>query len=1535
MTGAEIAIIGMSGRFPDAANVREFWGNLIDGKESIKFMSEQEIHDLENPALSNNPHFVPAKGGHIGQLDWFDAAFFNYTPREAEIMDPQFRLFHECVWSALEDAGYAKEDYPGLIGLYAGASGNFQWQKKLKDSKKYSNRKGLSSIQFVERDFLPTLISYNLNLKGPGYNVQTACSTSLVAIHLACQAILNGECNIALAGGVSVSYGLDNGYVFQEGSIFSPDGHCRAFDANAKGCIHGSGAGVVVLKLLEDALADNDHIYAVIRGSAINNDGKRKVGFTAPSILGQSDVIRSAHQVAEIDPKDISYVEAHGTGTEIGDPIEVEALKMAFGNDATNYCGIGSVKTNIGHLDAAAGVTGVIKTALALKHSTIPPSLHFVSPNPKIDFANSPFYVVNELKEWKSDRVRLAGVSSFGIGGTNAHVVLEEAPKKSEVPSERSCHLLSFSAKTKNSVDKWVADFSGFLQKEENYHIADIANTLQKGRKTFPYRGFLVCADKAEAIAKLNAGEVVYNDVSAQPNVSAVFMFPGQGAQYVRMGLDLYRSEPLFRDELQACLDIYRSVTGRNLEELLYPSDGTDTGDAITQTSITQPLLFVFEYSLARMLMKLGIRPQAMIGHSIGEYVAACLSGVISLEDAISLVVKRGQLIQQLAKGSMLSVTLNEQDVQQYIDDKISLAVVNSSSACVLSGPSEAIAAVQEKLKLAGISATLLKTSHAFHSAMMEPALDAFRRSFEGIQLNAPSIPFISNVTGDFISNEDAVSPDYWVRQLRHTVKFAAGIERLMQQDDVVFIEAGPGNSLSSFVMKHAARKENHKIMTTVRNVRVACKDDQYLYENIGKLWLMGVPVNFTPLYSGEARNTVPLPTYCFDRIRLDSPAEPARVQENNEAVAQEGKKRLADWFYSPVWQQAPSASPVINNEFFDSRQQWIVFAKDGAFPAALTRYLPVDNTRIVRPGEQFAKIDNNNFVLDPKSEGDGAKLVQALDISPDETIHIIHAWPLTENITETLSLQRCTEQLDTNFYCLLNVVRVLGFRQGNTHITILTNNTFEITGGDGLFPENAANAALVKILPLEYRNMYCRLIDLSAEHISRGNEMQTLQLVFSMLSRSTPEKVIALRGRCEWTPMVKPVDMERFPAQESLLADNKVYVVLGLGGMGVYMAKHIAENFRSKVIIIHRSPFPDRLEWEQILAAGNGQLATKVRILNDVASHAKGEIHLMQADISDMQEMASAVDSIEAAHGLISGVIHAAGVIDTGGIVQRRSNESVADSVRAKVQGAIIIDTLFSQKELDFFMVFSSLGNELYEEKFGEIGYNIANEFLDAYVHSTSNINRKIGINWCDWQEVGMAMKAIDALFNSEETRQKEMQNFSEVAILPQEGVEAFSRVCNSRLTHVLLYPFDLGKRLQQRDKTLLNYNEFLEQKFKMLTDMSDSNFVPQIRSASMDENVLNIWKEYLGYKEIGIHDNIFEIGASSLDVVQVNNIFKSVLGIDVPVTTLFEYPTIHSFLKFIKGADAVENTADAAGRIDKGRNKLDKLKKLSNTKG
>jgi amino acid adenylation domain-containing protein len=784
----DIAIIGMSGRFPQAPNIDIFWRNLCDAREGISSLSDSDLLAAGvYPDLLADPRYVKAAASLDG-IDLFDAPFFGFSPREAEMLDPQHRLFLQSAWHALESAGYVPDRFPGPIGLFAGTGFNTYLLAALRSNPEIiATVESFQTIISNDKDFLPTRVSYRLNLRGPSVAVQTACSTSLVAIHMACQSLLNGECEVALAGGVSIPITQDMGYLYQEGGILSSDGHCRAFDAQASGTIGGSGVGIVVLKRLAEAQADGDNILAVVKGSAINNDGSDKVGYTAPSISGQARVITEAQAIAGVDPATITYVEAHGTATALGDPIEIAALTQAFsaGTNKRGFCAIGSVKTNIGHLDTAAGVTGLIKTAMALKHRQIPPSLHFERPNPRIDFANSPFYVNTELRPWETNGTpRRAGVSSFGIGGTNVHLILEEAPEAGPSEVAEGWQLLVLSARSDHALSRMAARLAEYIKQHPELNLADVAYTLQEGRKAFAHRLIVVCRTLSEAVAALEGeggeGQRPYRAVAGERATPIVFMFPGQGAQYVGMGRELYAQEPEFRSVIDRCSETMKQESGIDLRWVLYPSqDGgpAEEGQAvelINQTRMTQIALFAVELGLARMWQSKGVQPEAMIGHSLGEYVAGCLAGVMSEEQAIGLVAKRGALMQGAQSGSMLAVALSESAVREYLQkagSRLDVAAINGPQQCVVSGEEEEIAQFERRLNESGIAATRLKTSHAFHSRMMEEIIVKYRREVDGVKLMRPIIRYISNVSGKWISTEEAQDADYWSRQMREHVR--------------------------------------------------------------------------------------------------------------------------------------------------------------------------------------------------------------------------------------------------------------------------------------------------------------------------------------------------------------------------------------------------------------------------------------------------------------------------------------------------------------------------------------------------------------------------------------------------------------------------------------------------------------------------------------------------------------------------------------------------------------------------------------------
>jgi phthiocerol/phenolphthiocerol synthesis type-I polyketide synthase E len=785
-----IAIIGMSGRFPGAKNIDEFWENIKNGVESITFFSDQELIDAGiEPAILKDNNYVKAKG-LLDNVAEFDAAFFGFSPIEAQITDPQQRIFLECAWEALENAGYDPKTYTGSIGIYGGVGSlNTYLFKNLYLNKELRESIGDFQIGISNNnDSVCTRVSYKLNLRGPSVSVQTACSTSLVSVVMGYQSLLDYQCDIILAGAASISLPIKSGHFYQEGMIFSPDGHCRAFDAKAKGTVDGNGVGIVVLKRLTDALDDGDTIHAVIRGAAINNDGALKVGYTAPSVAGQKQVITEALNLAEVHPESITYVETHGTGTPLGDPIEIAALTQAFRTQTNKkgYCAISCVKTNIGHLDAASGVTGLIKAVLALKHQLIPPLLHFETPNPKLDLPNTPFYINTALSEWKTfEMPRRAGVSSFGIGGTNAHVILEEAPapKSPSHKSERSYQLLLLSAKTDSALETATTHLIAHLKQYPELNLADVAYTYQVGRSALTHRRMLVCETLEDALYALKTHDpkrVLSQPLKRDKAPTVVFMFPGQGAQYVNMGLALYQTESVFRKHIDHCAQWLKPHLGLDLRTLLYPTPLQNAEELNFQTAITQPALFVIEYALAQLWQSWGIQPKAMIGHSIGEYVAACLAGVLTLEEALQLVAARGRLIQSLPAGAMLAVPLPEKAIRPLLNNNLDLAALNGPAQSVVSGTFEAIDQLATQLAEQDIECQRLHTSHAFHSEMMSPILNAFLEQVQTISLKPPKIPFISNVTGTWISDQQATDPKYWIQHLRQTVRFVDGLQTIL-----------------------------------------------------------------------------------------------------------------------------------------------------------------------------------------------------------------------------------------------------------------------------------------------------------------------------------------------------------------------------------------------------------------------------------------------------------------------------------------------------------------------------------------------------------------------------------------------------------------------------------------------------------------------------------------------------------------------------------------------------------------------------------
>jgi non-ribosomal peptide synthase protein (TIGR01720 family) len=1480
-----IAIIGISGRFPGANNVAEFWHNLQAGIESISQLTDEDLLAAGiAPNCLDDSNYVKA-GGVLEDIDLFDAAFFDVNPKEAEITDPQHRLFLEYAWEALESAGYDSNRCESRIGVYAGASLNNYLSFDL-NSDQVGSAQSYQKLIGNDKDFLSTRVSYKLNLTGPSLTVQTACSTSLVAITLACQSLINYQCDMALAGGVSIRVPHKTGYLYQPGGTLSPDGHCRAFDAQAQGTTVGNGVGVVLLKRLEDAIADGDHIYAVIKGWAINNDGSQKVGYTAPSVDGQAEAIAEAIMLAGVEPETISYVEAHGTGTTLGDPIEIAALTKVFraSTDKKGFCAIGSVKTNIGHLDAAAGVTGLIKTALALKHQQIPPSLNFEQPNPQIDFDNSPFYVNTKLTQWKPElSPRRAGVSSLGMGGTNAHVVLEEAPVVEKQGSRgageqgRKYHLLVISAKTESALETATDNLTQHLVQHPDLNLADVAYTLQLGRKEFNYRRILVCEDIQDAVNALQnrAYQQIFTHYQEPCDRPITFMFPGQGSQYVNMGKELYQTESAFRESVDRCCSILQPLLSLDLRAVIYPqeSDTKTAQEKLTQTSVTQPALFVIEYALAQLWMSWGISAGAMIGHSIGEYVAACLAGVMSLKDALTLVAMRGRLMQQLPSGSMLSIPFSEAEVKPLLNENLSLAASNAPSSCVVSGTHGAIDALSEQLLAQGIECRRLYTSHAFHSQMMEPILQAFIAEAKKVTLNPPQIPFISNLTGTWITAQEATDPNYWASHLRQTVKFADGISVLLQEPNRILLEVGAGRTLCTFV-KQQAGVSQQPILSSLRHPKEEQADVVFLLNTLGRLWFFGVAIDWSSFYGSERRYRIPLPTYPFERQRYW--IEPQKKFSESFAVNQK-KPDIADWFYLPVWKQTIAPQTV------KSEKQVLVFADTCQVGLQIAKRLEGEGNNVITvwQGEQFSKLSEREYSINPSQPNDYDDLIEELQFFGQIPDAILHLWSIAPTEQTTSGIEYFDNCQNVGFYSLLFLAQSLS-KQNITQpvdILVVTNDIYDVTGLEKLSPEKATVLGMCKTIPQEYANISCRSIDIVLPAAGTVAESQLLEQLLAELNTKEFESAIAYRGHHRWLQSYEPLRLDN--NQPPKLRQEGVYLITGgLGGIGLEIAEYLAQTVKAKLILISSSAFPNKDEWEEWLTTHDAEdkFSSKIRKLQEL-EQLGAEILALSADVANADQMQAAITQTIDRFGQINGVIHAAG-IKLFRTVQEITRSECEQQLKANGHGLYILETALQEIELDFCVLISSLSSVI--GALGMAAYPAAHHFTDAFVykHNQTSYTPWISVNWDNWL-TSQLVRELAA--KPENSTQFFMNN--------HEGVEVFQRVLTlNKVNQIVVSTTDLQARVEQWIKP----SEVVDR-----TDSPALHSRPYLQNSYVaprnetEQTIANIWQEILGIEQIGIEDNFLELGGDSLLSIQITARANKA-GLRFTNQHLFEYPTI-----------------------------------------
>lgn len=1297
----------MAARLPGAADIHEFWQNLIDGVESISVLDDEQLraNGVSSREL-DNPNYVRA-AAVIDDASLFDAGYFGISAREAQVLDPQFRVFLEVCSTALQHAGLDPARAGARVGVYAGAKDNTYLEDNVLNNAAVLRATGyIQSMTANHTDYLSTGVAYRLGLTGPAISLVTACSTSLVAVHTAARALRGGECDAALAGGVEISLPMNTGYAYSEGGILSPDGHVRTFDAKARGTIFGNGAGVVLLKRLSDALADRDNVLAVICGSAINNDGNAKQVFTAPSGIGQVAVIEAAISDAGVDPAHIGLVEAHGTGTAVGDPIEVEAITRAFARYTSQqrYCVISSVKPNIGHLGAAAGVAGLIKAVQCVREGMLPPSINFDEPNPQIDFDNSAVYVNTRLASWQpSDSRRLAGVSSFGVGGTNAHVIIGQAPEPALSPrSPRPYQLVTLSARSDQALQA-AADQLGAHLAVQPGQLADAAFTLASGRPELPVRRSAVAAGCQAAAAALAEGRPA---VTARPGRTFAFLFPGQGAQYPGMTAGLYATEHAFRAVIDHCADVLRASHGLDLLALLYRGDA----DQLGRTACTQPALFAVEYALARALQARGVEPAAMAGHSIGEYVAATLAGVFDPDDALRLVAERGALMQRLPTGAMAAVTLPEELLIPMLADGsegVDIAAVNAPGVCVVSGSHEAVAALTDQLMMQGIGIRPLHTSHAFHSRMLDPVLDSFRAQVAGIALAPPAIPYVSNLTGTWIGDHEATDPEHWVKHLRRSVRFSDTLKLLTSDGDRVLLEVGPGRTLTGLV---AAHDRDAVAVATMRHPQQQHDDGQVFLEAIGQAWAAGGPVDWERFWAGETRHKVPLPTYPFQRERY-------WVEPDDAAAAGPGDGPAATGpFTVPAWRE--TGLPVGGT--VDEAVPWLVLAPLGHSVLA-------ELVRLAR--EAGAQVHVAHHGADQ-----AAVFGQIASGKPPRVIivHALTAAPRPDHVSEADYAAHCLEH---GFHSALTGLQLAARMLPGTPVDMLivTSQMQDVLGDGCIEPAKAAVIGLAKVAQKEFESVTCRSADIS----TAGAAALVAGQLFAELTGGCADEQVAYRGRKRWTWSYAGAELTDPGGPPARLKAGGVYLVTGgLGGLGLLLARQLASMASARIVLVGRKALPPRQDWQHLLDSP----ASDAHVLSGIrgvlaAEAAGGEVLVLPGDVTDEESMRAVRRAAEQAFGRIDGVFHLAGVAG-GGMLETRSRQDAAKVLAPKIQGTYVIERVFEPELLVLYSSLAAISGD-----FGLGDYVGANAVLDAFAQARWGEGRDVvSVNWPPFAETGMA---------------------------------------------------------------------------------------------------------------------------------------------------------------------------------------------------
>ena len=1488
----DIAIVGMAGRFPGARTLDKFWENLRNGVVSMTHFNEHELREAgvaEGDLADTNYVRTAAR---IDNAEDFDADYFNFSPVEANFIDPQHRIFLECSVEALEDAGCDPSRFLGRIGVYAGCALNIRHlSRALLHFDETLGEPQLFTILANDKDYLATRLSYKLNLSGPSINLQAACSTSLVAVHLACQSLLSGECDAALAGGASVVFSYAKmGYRFSEGSVFSKDGICRPFDAAASGTVFGDGVGVVVLKRLADALASGDNIRAIIKGSAINNDGSRKASFAAPSTSGQASVVAEAIAMASVPPETISYIEAHGTGTLIGDPIEIEGLKRVFKSPrSTDRCALGSVKGNIGHLNAAAGVAGLIKTVMALEHDEIPPTANFGNLNPTIDFTGTAFFVNNHVVPWEEvSPYRRAGVSSFGIGGTNAHVVLEAAPPRTRsAEQEIRNRVFLLSARNASALDELALSMNDFLEETPTVDLTDLAHTLTTGR-TRHVQGLAVIGSEsagiARALATRSADCVIDGKILGDaPQVAMIF--PGQGSQCQQMGLDIHRYEPVYREAFDRCMSILRDAHSLDLEPIIRARAGDARAGAnqLDRTDYAQPAVFATSYALAQLWLSWGVEPSVLIGHSLGELVAACIAGVFSLEDALGLVVTRGRLMNEAKPGAMVAIMIEPENVLHELGSDLFIASYNGPASCVLAGPLGSVEELLKRLIVQGIPHTQLRTSHAFHTPAMASAVVPFIAAVAATERKMPLIPIISNVTGDWITAEQATSPEYWGNHILQPVRFAQGAATLSKSFEGILLEVGPGRQMSGLL---GLMPENpyHLIVPSMPQPGHRTGEHAKLLRAAASTALAGIKLDWQAINGTENAYKIVAPKYPFQRRTYGLGASNAQTDRQVRDVQHEGPSTVSGVkFYEPAWKRIrlPQSTPD------RPARSWLVFGNQQSFDTGLCDKLrrAGDQVIVVTKSLEFRNHGSASFGLTPQNQQHFESLVSALMDSEKLPDGIIYAWPLDPSDAPDTAVE-------TAFFDVTRLVTLIKTINFENHIDVflLAANGQDVFGDNNARPAGAALVGLARSLPEEFEALSVTYLDMDHLDLTELRVDSTVNAIGQALSASSPSILALRKGRWHVPLLEQLMDINAATAIDQLIEHGAWLITGGLGGIGLAIASGLTRRGVKKLALVSRRTLPARTEWDTCMAAKSPEAEVMQTIQALEADGAT--IEILSADVANEAELAKAFAKARHVFGQLDAVIHCAGVVD-GGQAATKTAETALGVLRPKVAGTLHIEKVSAEASLELLVLCSSVTTLLNNP--GQTDYATANAFLDGFASSsTGAAKRVIAINWDSWTEVGMA-----ASYSVPEAFREARDIWLKSGLSTSEGVRAFFDVLGSDASRIVVSKLGLnseGCLLQLVPPRSGSSESGTGTGTGTVHPRPDLGVPYAAPRGEVESTAARIMAEMLNLQAVGIDDNFLDLGCHSLTATRFAAKMRQETGVIIPLAIMFEGLTLRT---------------------------------------